>query len=39
MNDHITPHTGDIQKAPHIPSGDEVYREIMSGIEQDLLLS
>lgn len=26
-------------QAPYIPSGDEMYREIMGGIEPDLLLS
>lgn len=39
MNEQATSSDGDVQKAPHIPSGDELYREIMEGINPELLLS
>ncbi len=39
--ENTTPSTGPDQKrqAPHIPTGDELFREIMGPIEPDFLLS
>ena len=39
MNEHASTSGNEMKKAPRIPTGDELFAEIMGPIEPDLLLS